>query len=217
MRRVIKVSAVALALFAVLLISLFSASIYTYSALSAEAVIAQLRFEPIREQHYLAYLRTGDGCEERVLEILGDQWRVDAEFLKWKYWANLLGLDAQYRLDRFQGRYRGIEDENTKPSLSHDLGGDTALSIVDVAEALGPLNFLTDATYGSSTYHDIDTTHIFYVYRTQTGIITRAVQPSEREFSDGLAIEITRGCGGSPGYWRRFSTWADDRVRALLR
>src|SRR6478672_3007780 len=153
---------------------LLSASVYTYHRLSGETLIAEWRFEQFRDREYAAHLRTGDRCDERVLTVYGDQWRVDAEFLKWKYWALLLGLDSQYRLDRLEGRYRSVVDQNSEPKLAHDLRDDTAVDVVSLAEGLGRWNFLIDASYGSSTYQDIDPANLYYVYRTQTAIMTRS-------------------------------------------
>ena len=213
MRRLIKISILPIALLAFLWVALFSASIYTYTSLTSEAVVAELRFERLGEQQYLARLRSGDFCEEQSFRVLGDQWRIDAQFLKWKYWALALGLDSQYRLDRFEGRYRAIGEQNTRPTLSHDLKKDTVVDVGGVSETLGLLNFLTDATYGSSTYQDIDTGRVFYVYRTQTGLITRSeTKPEPRVGETGLVVEITRACGVEPGYWRRFSVWLNDQV-----
>ena len=213
MRRLIKISILPIALLAFLWVALFSASIYTYTSLTSEAVVAELRFERLGEQQYIARLRSGDFCEEQSFRVLGDQWRVDAQFLKWKYWALALGLDSQYRLDRFEGRYRAIGEQNTRPTLSHDLKKDTVVDVGGVTETLGLLNFLTDATYGSSTYQDIDTGRVFYVYRTQTGLITRSeTKPEPRVGETGLVVEITRACGVEPGYWRRFSVWLNDQV-----
>jgi len=62
--------------------ALLSASVYTYHALTGETLIAELRFDQTGERAYLAHLRTGDRCEERALPVFGDQWHVDAEFLK---------------------------------------------------------------------------------------------------------------------------------------
>ena len=213
MRRLIKISILPIALLGFLWVALFSASIYTYTALTAEAVVAELHFERLAEQQYLARLRSGDFCEEQSFRVLGDQWRVDAEFLKWKYWALALGLDSQYRLDRFEGRYRAVGAQNTRPTLSHDLKQETVVDVGGVSETLGLLNFLTDATYGSSTYQDIDTERVFYVYRTQTGLITRSeAKPTPRVGETGLVVEITRACGAEPGYWRRFSVWLNALV-----
>ena len=195
---------------------LLSASVYTYHALTGETLIAELRFDPTGEREYLAHLRTGDRCEERVLPVFGDQWRVDAEFLKWKYWAMLLGLDSQYRLDRLEGRYRTAAEQNAAPKLAHDLGAGTTLDVVGVAESLGSWNFLIDASYGSSTYQDIDPDNNYYVYRTQTGIITRTKPRPVQEPGAPLAVDVERGCGAPPSTWRRMTTWTDEHAKDLL-
>lgn len=216
-RRIIKLSAAAFLIFLGGLFTLFSASIYTFHVLTAETKVADLRFEQLGDKHFLAFLQTGDGCDENVLEIYGDQWRIDAEFLKWKYWANLLGLDAQYRLDRFEGRYSSAAEQNEGPELVHDLHPATTVDVVSISSSLGSLNFLTDASYGSSTYQDIDTSSVHHVYRTQTGLITRREPlPASARRPAGLAVEITRGCGAEPGVWQRFTRWTDEMlVKAL--
>ena len=212
-KRLIKLALFPLVFLTFLWVALFSASIYTYTSLTSESVVAELRFDRVGEQAYLAHLRTGDLCDERTFQVLGDQWRIDAEFLKWKYWALAFGLNSQYRLERFEGRYRVTEEQNVRPTLAHDLARETAVNVVGVSDTLGPLNFLTDATYGSSTYQDIDTDLVYTVYRTQTGLITRfAERPEPRVEEAGLVVEITRACGNEPGYWERFSVWLNDQL-----
>ena len=199
-------------LLGVFLVLLVAANVYTYHRLTAESVIAELRFEPTGEREYLAHLKTGDRCEERVLPIYGEQWRVDAEFLKWQYWALLLGLDSQYRLDRLEGRYRSVADQNSASRMAHDLGGGTAVDVVTIARTLGAWNFLLDATYGSSTYEDIDPARIYRVYRTTTGIITRSEpRPVESQSGRALAIDVTAACGEPPSVLRKVVA-AVDRV-----
>jgi hypothetical protein len=147
---------------------------------------------------------------------MGDQWRVDAEFLKWKYWALLLGLDSQYRLDRLEGRYRSVAEQNSQPNVAHDLSERTAVDVVALAESLGSWNFLLDATYGSSTYQDIDVANVYYVYRTQTGIITRhEPRPVLPQNDEPLAITVDGACP-QPSPWRRFTEWTDGSVVAAL-
>lgn len=197
-------------------VALLSASVYTYHALTGETLIAELRFDRAGEREYLAHLRTGDRCDERVLPVFGDQWRIDAEFLKWKYWAMLLGLDSQYRLDRLEGRYRTAAEQNTARNLAHDLSSGTALDVVSVAEGLGSWNFLIDASYGSSTYQEIDPANVYYVYKTQTAIITRMKPRPEPEPGEPLAVDVERGCGAPPSTWRRMTTWTDEQAKELL-
>lgn len=216
MRKVLTFSLLLVAILGALLVVLFAATVYTYHRLTAETLIAELRFEPTGERQYLAYLRTGDRCAERVLPVLGEQWRVDAEFLKWKYWALLFGLDSQYKLDRLEGRYRSVTEQNSQPNVAHDLGDGTALDVVGVASALGSWNFLLDASYGSSTYEDIDVANVYYVYRTTTGIITR-FEPRAVQLERGqpLEIDIDAACGGEPSAWRRVTAWTNERAVAV--
>lgn len=212
MRRAFKYSLSLVVVLGALCVLLFAATVYTYERLTAEALIAELRFDPAGERQYVATLRTGDRCEERTFPLFGEQWRVDAEFLKWKYWALLLGLDSQYRLDRLEGRYRTAAEQNSRPNVSYDLADRTAVDLVSVAGALGRFNFLLDATYGSSTYQDIDVDSIHYVYRTTTGIITRREpRPTPPEGDAPLAITINDACG-DPSTWQRVATWADRQV-----
>jgi hypothetical protein len=216
LRRAFTFSLLLVVCMGVLFALLLSATVYTYHRLTAETLIAELRFEATGERQYLAHLRTGDRCGERVLPLFGDQWRVDAEFVKWKYWATLLGLDSQYRLDRLEGRYRSTAEQNTGARLAHELGNDTVLDVVGVAAALGSWNFLLDATYGSSTYQDIDVDNTYYVYRTATGIITRSELRAPEIQGGGLAIEITTACGAEAPLWERMATWTDARVQGVL-
>src|SRR5688572_25578793 len=220
MRKAFKFSLWVVVLFAALSILLLTATIYTYDRLTAETLIAELRFDPIdgaqSERLYLAHLRTGDRCDERQFQLHGDQWRIDAEFLKWKYWALLFGLDSQYRLDRFEGRYRSVADQNSKQNIAYELSERTAVDVVSLAESLGSWNFLLDATYGSSTYQDIDVDNVYYVYRTTTGIITRH-EPRPVQPAGGAPFNVTiDGSCDDPSMWQRFTEWTDDNVVGAL-
>ena len=216
MRKLFNWSLVVIVLLAVLVVVLFSASVYSYHRLTDETLIAELRFDETGDRQYLAHLRTGARCDERVLPVLGDQWRVDADFLKWKYWAALFGLDSQYRLDRLEGRYRDAAEQNSAPNIAHDLGGETALDVIAVAEMLGSWNFLIDATYGSSTYQDIDSANVYSVYRTQTGIITRFEPRPLPAEGKPLASNVNAACGAEAPVWERVTTWTDDRVQGVI-
>jgi hypothetical protein len=216
MRRAFKYSLWVVVLFTALSVVLLTATIYTYDRLTAETLIAELRFDATGDRQYIAHLRTGDRCDERAFPVFGDQWRVDAEFLKWKYWALLLGLDSQYRLDRLEGRYRSVADQNSQPSLAHPLSEPTAVDLVSVAETLGSWNFLLDATYGSSTYQDIDTGNVYYVYRTTTGIITRHEPRPVQPTGEAALPVIIDGACQEPSMWQRFTEWTDGNVVAAL-
>lgn len=200
MRKVFRISLWLAILAIVAFVLMLGASIYTFHALTDETLIAELEFDRTGEQRYRAYLRTGDFCSEQVFDVPGEQWRVDAQFLKWKYWATLIGLDSQYRLERLEGRYRSAVDQNEKPTLAHELAPPAAIDIGGLSGALGRLNFLADASYGSSTYHDIDTSMRYLVFKSPTGIFTRSESRGAAiGGGDGLDVDVRRACSDGPG------------------
>lgn len=212
MRRALAWSLWLAAIFAALFVVLLAATVFTYNRLTSETLIAELRFDALGDRQYVARVRTGDRCDERTFPLFGDQWRVDAEFLKWKYWALMLGLDSQYRLDRLEGRYRSVVEQNSAPNVAHDLAAPNAVDVVALASTLGSWNFLLDATYGSSTYQDIDTAYVYHVYRTTTGIITR-FEPRPARSTGGAPLEITvNNACTEPSAWRRAAAWTDARI-----
>jgi hypothetical protein len=213
MRKFIRISITLAAISVVGFILLLAAAIRSYSALTQETLIAEIEFERVGVQHYRAMLSTGDFCTEQQFDVLGDQWRIDAQFLKWYYWANVLGLDSQYRLERFEGRYRNVAEQNTRNTLSHSLAPPSAIDIASFSGMLGRLNFLVDTTYGSSTYHDIDTSLRYGVYKTPTGLLTRSqIRDTAGVAGDGLTIEVRRACGEPPGLWTRSAGWINRAV-----
>ena len=74
------------------------------------------------------------------------------------------------------------------------------------------MNFLIDATYGSSTYQDIDPANVYYVYRTPTAIITRFEPRPVQKQGSALDVDVNRACGADPPIWERVTTWTDDRM-----
>jgi hypothetical protein len=213
MRKLIRIS-LSLAVTAVVgFVFLLAASIYTFHVLTDETLIAEIEFDRVDNQQYVAYLRTGDFCAEQALAVYGDQWRIDAQFLKWHYWASLLGLKSHYRLERLEGRYRDVAEQNRMPTLSHALAPPSAIDIGGLSGRLGSLNFLADASYGSSTYHDIDTNLIYLVYKSPTAIFTRS-RPRSAQQNEGqaLLVEVRRGCGEPPGAAARIAGWVNRTV-----
>jgi hypothetical protein len=145
--------------------------------------------------------------------VLGDQWRIDAQFLKWRYWATLFGLESQYRLERLEGRYRDVAEQNSKTTLAHALAEPSAIDIGGLSSRLGRLNFLADASYGSSTYHDVDTRNVYLVYKTPTGLLTRIRPRANPQRDDGvLDVEVRHGCGSGPGPIELAAGWVNRTV-----
>ena len=129
-----------------------SLNLHTYARLTHEEPVAEIVFEKRGSQHYRATLTQVPSGEMQMFMLAGDEWQLDARVLKWKGWANLLGLDAQYRLERVSGRYRDLEqersDERTVYGLSENPGVDLWKLSADYPTWLP----FVDAIYGSATY-----------------------------------------------------------------
>ncbi len=190
---------------------------YSVQRLTAEKALLEISFQLIEPQHYMATLESYDGCHWGKYEIFGDQWRVDAQFIKWKTAAILAGFDARYRLERLSGRYLKLNDANSQPHMAHDISHQPALDLVTLSSALGRFNVLLDAEYGSSTYQDIDTHLKYRVYRTQSGLITRSESRTLTRFEDGsLTIRINHACE-QQSQWRLFVDKVDNVLKAIFK
>jgi hypothetical protein len=216
MRKFIRIS-LSFAVTAVLaFVLLLAASIYSFNVLTDETLIAEIEFDRAGDQQFIAYLRTGDFCNEQAFRLYGDQWRIDAQFLKWHYWASLLGLKSHYRLERIEGRYLEVAEQNSKPTLSHELARPSAIDIGGLSDRLGRLNFLADASYGSSTYHDIDTGLVYLVYKSPTAIFTRSRERViPQKSGQALNVEVRRGCGDGPGAAARVAGWVNETIEGV--
>ncbi len=148
-------------------------NLYTYQRLTSEKPIAQLTFTPVSEQVFDATLRLGNFCEENVYRIYGDEWRIDSQFLKWKSWATLFGLDAMYRIDRLSGRYTNINDENSKTHSAHNLKTESTLDLSKIAERYQNEFPPVDTIYGSSAYQKMKPNILYTVFAAQSGILIR--------------------------------------------
>jgi len=137
-----------------------------YTNLSKENLVAQITFDHVGNQDktYMAHVLSPEGNKIGDYLIYGDQWRMDAEFIKMKYWANVLGVDSKYALNRIEGRYKNIHDENHNMHKSYQLESHT---IIDT------FPFLLDTTYGSSVYQDIKLGVKYKVLHSPTGLLIR--------------------------------------------
>jgi hypothetical protein len=138
----------------------------TYNSLTKEELIATIVFdkENNQSQKYNAHLNNPNGSKIGDYIIYGDQWRIDAGFIKMEYWGNILGVDSKYTLNRFEGRYKNIDEENNKKHKAYQLEKHSLIDNFD---------FFFDTEYGSSVYKDIKLKTKYKVLKTQTGLMVR--------------------------------------------
>lgn len=155
------------------LMFVIATNLYTYARLTNEEPVADLIFKSTGPQRYQATLIRSPSGQMQVFAVNGDEWQLDARVLKWRGWATMLGMDAQYRLERLNGRYLDIEQERTAPrtvyGLSEALEHDLWKWAVDHPTWLP----FVDATYGSATFLPMSDGARYRVTMSQTGLLAR--------------------------------------------
>lgn len=149
--------------------------VWTYNVFTQEEPVLTLTFEQQGEREYLAKIRSPRNLRGEYL-IQGEQWRVDARFIKMRYWSNLLGISSRYSVDRLEGRYISVQDQNSLQSTAHQLTDSEEKHFT----IFGWSPFF-DTEYGSSTYQLIDPQKKFTVYKTPTGLMTRSEVIEKKE------------------------------------
>lgn len=147
-------------------------NLQTYRQLSYEQDIATIEFRRLSPQLYQAKLSMSNG-QARLFAVNGDEWQVDARVLKWRPWANVLGLNAQYRLERVSGRYKNVAEEQNKPRSAYQLHDSRGVDLWALANAYPDWMPVVDAIYGSATYLPMDDNVKYAIELTQSGLVAR--------------------------------------------
>ena len=165
-----------------LLLGAAALNLHTYQRLTYERPVAELHFRYLAPQHYRVELHPAQGVPQ-PLELRGDEWQLDARILKWRGPANLMGLDARYRLERLSGRYRNLEQERGALRTVYALSTDPGLDLWELA-ARDRVPWV-DARYGSATYLPMADGAWFQVSVTQSGLIARPMNGAARRALEG--------------------------------
>jgi len=200
MKRILLYPFAGLVLGGIALALLLTTNLYTYHRLTAEAPIAELRFRQVGPQQYEASIAYGDFCQEHQFMLYGDQWRLDAQFLKWRPWANLLGFDSMYRIERLGGRYGALAEENSGQHLAHALHAPERIDLPAILSRYSGFFSPVDTLFGSSVYDTMDEGRLYRVYRGQSGLLVRKTAPAGVDSAGGgITIEINKSCGEKRG------------------
>jgi hypothetical protein len=133
------------------MVGALAVGVHGYRALTHEEVAAQITVAPTGRQRFNATIRYPDG-RVGTYAIAGDEIYVDAHILKWKPYANWIGLHTGYELDRVAGRYHGVKDEQTAERTVHALSRERMIDLYSLRRRYAFLAPLVDAEYGSATF-----------------------------------------------------------------
>ena len=167
-------SATALACLAIgLLFLTIHLSLQGYQALTREDLVAAIRAESTGPEEFLVTMRFPDG-RQKTYSLGGDEIYVDAHILKWKSWANFIGLHTVYELDRISGRYHDIADERAKPRTIYALSSDRSIDLFTLRRRYTWLAPLVDAEYGSAAFIPVRDQATYELMISTTGLLFRS-------------------------------------------
>lgn len=169
----------AILLAAVGLAAAVAINLRSYHRLTYEQPVADLTFTQLAPQEFRASLTDARGrVHTKVLR--GDEWELSARVLKWTGPGNLLGFNALYHLDRLEGRYRNLAQEQHDYHTVVDLSGGGGLDVWSLARAHAWLPWV-DASYGSATYLPMADGAEYRVSMSQTGLMARPANAAAQQ------------------------------------
>jgi len=112
----------------------------------------------------------------RRFDVVGDQWVLEGDILKWRNWLNFLGLHTRYRLTRLRSRYLEASDERTKPSSIHPLVENEDHPLWKYLYKYGPRLPMVSTVYGNAVFQASGEDAIFRIYVGTSGFIAREAE-----------------------------------------
>jgi hypothetical protein len=160
--------------------ALIAANLRTYQRLSFEQPAGELQFTRTGEREFNAVLTYPSG-ERASFALRGDEWQVDARVLKWHAFANLVGFDTAYRLERIGGRYTRIEDERAETRTVYALNPPQRIDPWDLVHRYRSWLPWLDALYGSATFLPMADGALYEIKVSQSGLIARPLNQAARD------------------------------------
>jgi len=152
--------------------SLLFIGIQGYQALTLEEPAAVVKITHLSEQKFDARM-IFKGGNQQLFSLQGDELMIDAYILKWKPWANILGLHTAYRLQRVSGRYKDINDEKNNPRTVFAINNSNNAGIAKWREDYAILSFLLDVEHGSASFVDAENSSESQLMVTIDGLLIR--------------------------------------------
>lgn len=171
------------------IVGLLGLNIQTYQRLAYDRQVATIEIHQKGPQLFNATVVEPAVGEfpgaTHTFELSGDEWRIEARVLRWKPWANVLGLDSQYRLDRFSGRYADTQQELTADRSAYDIrpARQSGIDLWPIARQYSQYLPVVDTLYGSGAYMPMADGARYEVRITQSGLIARPTNEAAAEAS----------------------------------
>jgi hypothetical protein len=159
---------------------LVTANLRTYQRLNYEQPAGELQLTRTADREFDAVLTYPDG-QRADFALRGDEWQIDSRVLKWRAFANLLGFDAAYRLERIGGRYSRVTDELSQARTAYDLNPPQRMDLWDLVHRYHGWVPWVDALYGSATFLPMADGALYEIKVSQSGLVSRPLNQAARD------------------------------------
>jgi hypothetical protein len=160
--------------------ALIAANLRTYQRLSFEQPAGELQLTRTGEREFNAVLTYPSG-ERANFALRGDEWQVDARLLKWHAFANMVGFDTAYRLERIGGRFAHIEDERSQVRTVYSLNPAQRIDPWELVHRFHSWVPWIDAKYGSATFLPMADGALYEIKVSQSGLLARPLNQAARD------------------------------------
>jgi hypothetical protein len=150
--------------------------VQSYLGLTGEIKVAQIRATMLTNVPHemsvelILYDANGNVASDNTYLMMGDEWMVQGDIVKFPTWANILGLHTGYKLTRFEGRYDSITMERTAQHFAIELNGGDDGFFQAVNTHPTWYGWLAEASYGNAVFQRAGN---FNVFATQDALIAK--------------------------------------------
>lgn len=160
-------------------IGLIGLNLQTYSRLTHEELAAQVTLEQTGPRAFTAIVERADknGMLEapEEFQLTGDSFRMEADVVTFKPWANVLGTDALYRFDRIQGRFDSEAAEVANPPTPWSMRREEGIDVFRLPLGTGNPLQRVDAEFMNGAAMPMADGAIYEIQMSQRGLIPRAL------------------------------------------
>ena len=157
------------------ILALILLNIHTYHQLTSEIKLARVEIDASAQAGTIVRVYT-DG-DRQEFNLNGQEWQLDARFLKWKSWAYLLGSEPVVRLESLTERK---PLDQSKPTRSYNLVNQNKL-LSEAGSAISDWLGIVDTYFGSAVYMPAVEGSVYTVSATISGLIARAENQTARD------------------------------------
>jgi len=147
----------------------------TYAVLTLEEPVARIQCTRLDAPGHFQLLYTPLTPQERppqTFELIGEQWMVSGEMLKWHPWLQLIGFRTIHKPTRVEGRFARAADERRQPPTVHELNGGPGAVWQWLHQHGSRLPFV-EAVYGNGVYTYVQPGQTSTIYVTPSGYLVK--------------------------------------------